>query len=250
MIEFLKELFNQLPGPEILEACIVMLSVTFLILTNQFFPHKWLDRLVANKTGLSEQECSVYVERGCDFVFMGLIPALLIWLLPGINLKSFGMVLPTGRWGWWVFGGSFATLIPVVFRYFFCKPTPMYPEVHEKDWDIVRFFRYNFSWVFSLAGYELIYRGILYLALYRAFGFLPAVIIQTCFYGFAHYKRGAFEAFNCTYFSAYQCIVVFYTGSILSGYLTHMAIVIMNTFFEVLKNPEMQFVSRKPKKTV
>lgn len=245
MILFINGLLKQLPDMEILQVCGIIVVVTFSIITNLFISHKRLDRFIAGKTGLPEQEVRVYVERFFDFFFWAFIPVILVLLLPGRDFASIGLALPTGNWGWWVIGGAGSTLIILVIRFLWVKPTTLYPEVHEKDWYPKRFIRYCSSWVVSLVGYEVLYRGILFLALYRAFGFLPALIIQSCFYGLAHFKRGALESFNSTYFSAYLCITVFYSGSLIPAYLTHLSIAVMNAFFEIQKNPDMHFIPRK-----
>ena len=80
------------------------------------------------------------------------------------------------------------------------------------------------SWIGFLWGYELLFRGVLLLALVAELGPVSALAISTSMYALAHLEKPAAEAFSCLLMGLVFGAMTLSTGAIWSAWLCHVLI--------------------------
>jgi len=217
-------------------------SLAFM--TYHFSPHyRWIKKL-SQRLGDApgEPEIQVYLERLLGFLLLGLIP---VFCFPAIfeqPLSFYGIKIPSaeGIWLWW--------LIPLVlviginiFRPARGVNIDFYPQVRKSQWDRKRIFANSLSWLIYLAGYEFIFRGLLFFACLNSFGLGPAIMINCALYSISHIPKGAGEAFGAFFMGIILCVITWATGSILIPLVLHLIIALGNDLKAITINPSMHF---------
>jgi membrane protease YdiL (CAAX protease family) len=96
------------------------------------------------------------------------------------------------------------------------------------------------GWVLYLAGYEFLFRGVLLMGTYTAWGLWPAVVINLALYSALHLPKGLKEAAATIPFGALVCYLTIESQSILPAIILHAWQAVSCELFCILRNPEMK----------
>jgi len=226
------------------EAAIALGYFSLAFMTYYFSSHyKWIKKLAQHLGDVpGEPEIQVYMERLLGFLFLGLIPVICFSVIFTRPLSFYGITLPKAEllWLWWLI--PLALVISLnIFRPARGVNISFYPQVRKTLWDRKRTLNNSLSWLVYLAGYEFIFRGLLFFTCLSSFGLIPAIMINCALYSISHIPKGAGEAFGAFFMGIVFCVVTWATGSLLIPLAMHMIIALGNDFKAVAINPQMHF---------
>jgi membrane protease YdiL (CAAX protease family) len=181
------------------------------------------------------------LRKAIGFILFGAIPALVAWLIFGISPWQAFSPNGQGLTIWlWISGASAILLVlnavnsrnPEIYR--------AYPEMRQESWDLKWISLSAGGWVLYLVGYEYLFRGLLLLGCYQAFGLWPAIVINLALYAALHLPKGLKESVATLPFGALVCYLTLETGSILPAIFLHALQAVSCEFFCILRNPQMK----------
>jgi membrane protease YdiL (CAAX protease family) len=158
---------------------------------------------------------------------MGVLPLLVLMVshpLFELNWLLFGK---NSKWDWentliWTVGIG----IPVaVIAYFSARKPPtleQYPEIRNADWDNKLIAKYLLAWFFYLLGYELMFRGVLFITLPHSTGFWIALSVNVLMYTATHIPKGLNETIGAFFLGILLCIATWKTQSIGCAFFVHI----------------------------
>lgn len=232
-------------NPQYVAATLTILSVSIGFAVYWFLAMNEKLKSLFFKRYSSEKAWVTYVlfQKMMGVLFMGTIPCIVLisnsdYTLTdvGLNLKNFKESL--------LYISAAGTFILVV-NFFVSKNKTnlaMYPQMRVKEWNRKTIILNTLSWTVYLISYELMYRGLLLLVCYNAFGFWPAVAINLSFYSSTHIAKGLTETIGSFPFGLFLCYATISTGSIAVAFVTHLILALSNDYYSVYHNPKMNYV--------
>jgi membrane protease YdiL (CAAX protease family) len=195
---------------------------------------------------LDQQGNKVALQRMWGLLFLGVISALIILVLPGISLKAYGLnfrFLAAPPWWTWLL----LALIPVM-NYFAAQKTSnleQYPQIRARQWNRGVISVSAMSWVLFLVGYEFLFRGFLLHASLEVMSAGPAIALNSAIYGFAHFYKGPGETFGAIPVGILLCYLTLVTGNIWCAVLIHSVMSLSNEWFSLRFHPEMEILKAR-----
>ena len=192
---------------------------------------------------LDIQGSQVLLQRMLGLLFLGILSALIILLLPGITLKETGLSFKFQTappwWSW--------LLIPLILITGYLaaqKPgnLKLYPQIRAQQWTRGMLAISSISWILFLIGYEFLFRGFLLHASLGLMEPIPAIALNCAIYAFAHFYKGPVEAFGAIPVGIIFCYVTLVTGNIWCAVLLHSVMALSNEWFSLRAHPEMSFI--------
>lgn len=119
-----------------------------------------------------------------------------------------------------------------------------YPEVRLQTWTYAQLAQSAGAWTLYLLGYELLFRGVLFLALAAQLGGMYAAIVSTALYVLAHLRKDAGETWSCFAMGALFCALAS-TGGVGAAIALHVAIAVSAELLSVWRNPNIRVVARQ-----
>jgi membrane protease YdiL (CAAX protease family) len=89
------------------------------------------------------------------------------------------------------------------------------------------------SWIFYLAGYEFMFRGILLFGTVEEIGYYPAIILNVLLYALVHIPKGGKEVLGCFLMGPILCFLALKTQSIIIPIIVHVALCLANEYFSI-----------------
>ena len=191
---------------------------------------------------LDSQGSQVLLQRMLGLLFLGILSALIILLLPGITLKETGLSFKFQTappwWSW--------LLIPLILITGYLaaqKPgnLKLYPQIRAQQWTRGMLAISSLSWILFLIGYEFLFRGFLLHASLGLMEPIPAIALNCAIYAFAHFYMGGVVAFGAIPVGFIFCYVSLVTGNIWCAVLLHSVMALSNEWFSLSAHPEMSF---------
>ncbi|MBU8897146.1 CPBP family intramembrane metalloprotease [Corallococcus sp. M34] len=180
---------------------------------------------------------SVFLSRLVSGVLLGLVPLLLVRaLLPG-NEHDFGLTLTRPGWSLLFTAGGIAAALSAEYLGYRVWPAAfaLYPEIKvSPPWPVQLHALNLLGWMLYLAGYELLFRGLMLFPLARAFGSWPAIAITTALYAYAHVPKSPQETVSTFLLGYYFGAAALFTDSIVSPFLIHVLIACSSEGFALL----------------
>jgi membrane protease YdiL (CAAX protease family) len=116
----------------------------------------------------------------------------------------------------------------------------VYPQVRAKIWNLKILIRYLAGWGFYLLGYEILFRGILFLLLMPYTGFWPALAINVSLYSATHMPKGRNETLGAIPMGIIFCFITAEVGNIWPAFIIHVLASWSNSLSALIGHPEMQ----------
>jgi len=189
---------------------------------------------------LDGQGNHILLQRILGFLFLGVLSVLIILFLPDLSLKEYGLSFtflsapPT--WSW--------LLIPLILIMgFFAARKPgnleNYPQIRAKDWTPGMIAISGTSWVLFLVGYEFLFRGFVLHASLGLMDPVPAFVLNSALYAFAHIYKGPGETFGAIPVGFLLCYLTLSTGNIWCAVILHSTMSLSNEWFSLSAHPDM-----------
>lgn len=241
----ISENFNQINQPVAIFSIVAVIAGFYLY----FYPAhaKRMDAAGIKSRNLLSRPIKQFLYRKIwGFVSMGILPALAFVLIFKESVPAFGLTLSKlANYMPWIF---LTSLIPVLLNAFLArnpKTHKVYPQLRIREWTPGLFAFSALGWFLYLLGYEYLFRGILLFGIFDAWGYWPAIAVNTAIYSLAHFNKGSGETLGAIPFGILLCIITLSTGTIWFALVAHLGLALSNDFFSILYNPEMKFIKRK-----
>jgi len=232
----------QTPVHEI-EIIIVLLYVLVGLFFNASFSasSKPFSRLLGKFPNERADRLRVYLQRITGMFFFGFVPVILILTLLPSTFRDYGTSLtePTEILSW---GLLFALLIIplILFRGKSASNLAAYPQIRSKKWNLNIVVLSALTWIGYLLCYEFLFRGFLLFACQRAFGIIPAIVINVLIYAIAHIPKGKFETIGAIPLGLVLCVLTIKTGSIWFAFLAHVIMALANEWVALYHNKNIE----------
>ncbi|MEO8148148.1 MAG: CPBP family intramembrane glutamic endopeptidase [Bacteroidia bacterium] len=185
----------------------------------------------------------VFFQKMMGFLFMGVFPGIVMLNATHYTLADLGF--KTGNYKESLVYIVVIGLLFITITYFTSRNPfniKTYPQMRIKEWTAKLIFINSFGWAATLLASEFMYRGILLIVCYNAFGFWPAVAINICFHATSHIGKGITESFGAFPYVPFLCYATISTGSLAVAFFTHVILALSNDYFAIHHNPEMKYV--------
>lgn len=189
----------------------------------------------------------VLFTKYAGFVLMGVVPAIVFSIvIPKFSLADYGLTFHSETnltTLWWTLGLG-AVIIPM--NYFAArrpKTFGMYPQIRAKFWDKPLIFKYSLSWCAYLFGYELLFRGFLFIPLVDTLGVWPAIAVNIALYVATHIPKGLDETIGAAPLGLVLCLITLQTQTIWVAFVVHVFLALSNSLFALKFHPEFKVVA-------
>lgn len=224
-------------------------SLTVLILTLTGFLayfglafSAWLKNRIKEISGRSNQELSLFVMRkSLGFLFLGLIPATLFYMLFGYPGYSTSMVLIPSAFKWLIF--TAICLLIVRLASSLARKQQFYgriPEMRLTDWNLAKVGVMVCGWAVYLLAYEFLFRELLLFTWVEAIGIIPAIVLNTVLYALVHLPKGMQETKGSLAFGPLLCMGSLLTGSFITAFIWHLVLAVSSEMYAIHYNPAMR----------
>jgi membrane protease YdiL (CAAX protease family) len=190
------------------------------------------------------------LKKSLGFVLLGIVsPAAALILLP-VTLLQMGLSWPeNGSAALLTLGASLILGLLCVLTTWLSNrsrarknlPFGRYPEIESEVWSSQTIVIHVFFWTLYLAGYELLFRGVLQFVLIETAGVWPGIAAATVIYSAVHIPKGAGEAFGALILGLLFSLLTLATGSILAAVIIHCALALPNGLFAVHYRQDRRF---------
>lgn len=180
---------------------------------------------------------------------LGIVPLIIFTgVLPQYSWSDYGLSLSKGT-NLLSLGWIFALGIPSVTVNWFAsrreESFPMYPQLRIQTWNVKMIIIYATSWAAYLFGYELLFRGLLFIPLVDTLGVWPAIAINVALYGLSHVPKGGHETIGAFILGLVLCLITLQTGTLWVAFFVHVILALSNSFIALAFHPEMKVVKIK-----
>ena len=222
---------------------IILVTIGFIIFWFTGKSEVLLRRLVARYGPERGQARYIFIKRIVGMLSFGVIPAFILFSTQEVTWASYGVsaTFPPSALYWTL--GLSATVILMSSRSTRnAEHLQQYPEIRRTDWSKSLVFWSAFSWMGYLVAYELMFRGFLLFSCARAFGALPAIVINTAIYALVHVPKSAKEGIGAIPLGLLLCIITLQTQTIWVALLVHWALSLANEWFSLKYQPKMRII--------
>jgi membrane protease YdiL (CAAX protease family) len=192
----------------------------------------------------------IFFQRYIGMLCIGLLPALVMWLVTGNGLADFGVPFENTTTSLlWILGLGVLIILINYFNTQNPKNLAFYPMIREKVWSRKLVMQNALSWIAYLVGYELMFRGILLFGLVPLLGVWPAIAVNAALYAFAHIPKNLGETIGAIPLGVLFCLLTLHTGTIWIALIVHIIIALSNSFFSLRAHPDMKLAKHEGGKT-
>lgn len=191
----------------------------------------------------------IFFTKYFGFISMGIAPTILcLILIPEISLADYGLTFiykTTMFTVWWTLGLC-VLVIPLV-TYSARKPKNLanYPQIRAKNWNRSILFKNLLGWSLYLFGYELLFRGVLFVPLIEPLGIWTAIAINTALYSATHIPKGLDETIGAIPLGIVLCLLTAASGTIWIAFIVHVAMAWTNSLTALRFHPEINYKKAK-----
>lgn len=182
-------------------------------------------------------------------LLLGILPFMLFSrLLPQYSISDYGLSLSKGTNLLSLLWIAALGIPSVVVNWFASRREesfPMYPQLRIQTWNMRMIMVYATSWAAYLFGYELLFRGLLFIPLVDTLGVWPAVAVNVSLYGVTHIPKGVHETIGAFVLGFVLCLITLQTGTLWVAFIVHVILALSNSFIALAFHPEMKIVKMK-----
>lgn len=184
----------------------------------------------------------IFAQRALGFMLFGPLAAFLGYVLLSNPLSQTGIrFLRPKEVALWA-GVLLSSLL--IFNFFSAKTNVnqrTYPQIRISRWSPLFFTLNAATWLLFLLGYEYLFRGLLFFPALEIMGLWPAIGLNIALYSLVHIPKGIQEVLGALPFGVILCLAAYDTGSFWIAFIAHGAQAVINEFFAIRYNPEMDF---------
>ncbi|MBJ6762564.1 CPBP family intramembrane metalloprotease [Myxococcaceae bacterium JPH2] len=226
--------------PEYRTPLIVLVTGTIAFPLSYFATSISVCRALLGRAGWTGEKLAVgcvLLSRLVGGILLGVIPLFVVRALLPDSEHDFGLTL--ARPGWDLLFTLVGIGSALTAEYLGYRVWPgafaLYPEIKVQPPWPARLHALNLlGWMLYLAGYELLFRGLMLFPLARNLGSWPAIAITTALYAYAHVPKSPQETVSTFLLGYYFGAVALFTNSIVSPFLIHVCIACSSEGFALL----------------
>jgi membrane protease YdiL (CAAX protease family) len=193
----------------------------------------------------------IFFTKLAGFVLMGILPTIVcLLMIGGLTLADLGLTFYKET--------AFFTLIWMVGLCVLVIPLACisgkrpknlvnYPQIRAKTWTRRIYYINLLGWALYLFGYELLFRGILFMPLIEPLGIWTAVAINVALYSATHIPKGLDETIGAIPLGAVLCLLTYASGTIWIAVIVHIAMAWTNCLTALKHHPEIHYRSNEKK---
>ncbi|HUW93883.1 MAG TPA: CPBP family intramembrane glutamic endopeptidase [Bacteroidales bacterium] len=182
------------------------------------------------------------------FSVLGITPLIFsLILLPDYSLADLGLSFKAENISFTVIFATGLAALAVFSASFTARKAPNYenfPQIRAKVWTRRTVAWHIIGWALYLAGYEILFRGVLLMPLADHLGIWPAIAINIALYSAAHIPQGPRDAFGAIPVGLIFCLVTLASGTVYIAFLIHLAMALTNCFTAMKHHPDMSYRHR------
>lgn len=187
----------------------------------------------------------IFFTKYVGFFAMGVAPVIVsLLLIDGLTLTGLGLgfyketAFFTLLWT----AGLCALVIPLA-AFSAKKPKNLvnYPQIRAKHWTTSIYYKNLLGWALYLFGYELLFRGVLFMPLIEPLGIWPAIAINVALYSATHIPKGLDETIGAIPLGAVLCLLTYASGTIWIAVIVHIAMAWTNSLTALKHHPEIHY---------
>lgn len=185
----------------------------------------------------------VLLERLSGFLFFGIIPLTVVFVVFNDNVKFYGF--SAGNLLHSLYWILVLSPILIIINYFNSKKKEnlqIYPQIRTSKWGLQLLIISALTWILYLLAYEFMFRGFLLFVSERNLGFWAAILLNIVVYSLAHIPKGIKETIAAIPFGLVLCIITLQTGNITVACVLHIVLALSNEWFSLKAHPEMRFI--------
>ena len=220
---------------------VIYTALAFLIFWLSYFAGK---RLMAKglNFGGSAQIKFVTFHRLLGFFLFGIVPVSLGFFIFGGYWQTWGFMIKAPEVLLILCFLTVAILVP--FNLYVANTSSNqadYPQMRVKKWTPNLFLLNAGLWILYLLGYEFVFRGFMFFTTLAAWGFWPAILLNSLLYGLVHIPKSRREVFGSFALGAIFCLGCYYTGGFWFAFFAHTFQAVFNEYHSIKFNPAMDF---------
>jgi membrane protease YdiL (CAAX protease family) len=222
---------------------VISLSVTsFCFLFYHFITNSGrLYNKFQKKYGINRaQEFWIHFRQIIGFIFLGVIPFMIVLVILREKLKVYGLGLSLSSE---IIYYTVILSVIIISISFLISRSPVnlkkYPLIKTKIWNIKLLIISSLGWIIYLLAYEFLFRGFLLFTCIQSFGIWPAIIINILVYSLAHVPQGLNETAGAIPFGFVLCFMVILSGAMWPAFFLHVILAISNEWFSIRNSSEI-----------
>jgi membrane protease YdiL (CAAX protease family) len=187
----------------------------------------------------------IFFTKYFGFLSMGVAPTIVcLLLIDGLTFADLGLTFYSETafftLVWTV--GLCALVIPLA-AFSAKKPKNLinYPQIRAKNWTKSIYFKNLLGWALYLFGYELLFRGVLFMPLIEPLGIWPAIAINVALYSATHIPKGLDETIGAMPLGAVLCLLTYASGTIWIAVIVHIAMAWTNSLTALKHHPDIHY---------
>ena len=187
----------------------------------------------------------IFFTKCAGFVLMGILPTIACFALIGdMTFAGLGLTFYSSTAFFtlvWTLGLC-ALVVPIAYVSA-KKPKNLvnYPQIRAKVWT-KRIYCINLiGWALYLFGYELLFRGVLFMPLIEPLGIWTAIAINVALYSATHIPKGLEETIGAIPLGAVLCLLTYASGTIWIAVIVHIAMAWANCLTALKHHPEIHY---------
>lgn len=187
----------------------------------------------------------IFFTKYFGFLSMGVAPVIIsLLLIDGVTIADLGLTFYTETAFFtlvWTIGLC-ALVVPLA-AFSAKKPKNLvnYPQIRAKNWTKKIFVKNLLGWALYLFGYELLFRGVLFMPLLEPLGIWPAIAINVALYSATHIPKGLDETIGAIPLGGVLCLLTYASGTIWIAVIVHIAMAWTNSLTALKHHPEIHY---------
>lgn len=187
----------------------------------------------------------IFFTKYFGFLSMGVAPVIVCFaLIDGMTFADLGLTFysETAFFTLVWTAGLCALVIPLA-AFSAKKPKNLinYPQIRAKNWTPTIYYKNLLGWALYLFGYELLFRGVLFMPLIEPLGIWPAIAINIALYSATHIPKGLDETIGAIPLGGILCLLTYASGTIWIAVIVHIAMAWTNSLTALKHHPEIHY---------
>lgn len=230
----------------ILSAAIILSSLLFFYAYFYFAHSGFLKNYIENRTEYPQSEILLFFSKKMlGFLLLGFIPGIVYYFLFKPDITQFGISITALKDNL-----SLILILILIISVILFVAQKMNSERNSLQINLTEWNGYHFTinaigWIIYLAGYEILFRGILLFECSNSFGFWPAIAINITIYSAIHMVNGKDQAIGALVFGSIACYLTLTRGTILIPFFMHISLSLISDYFSIRLNRRIHFVSSR-----
>jgi len=230
----------------ILSVLIIPGTLLFFYIYYYFANSGFLKNFISRRTGHPQTEILLFFSKKIlGFLLLGFIPGLMYYFLFKPDITQFGISITALKDN---FSLIFILILIISVTLFIAQKMNSERnslQINLTEWNSYLFTINAVGWIIYLAGYEILFRGILLFECSNSFGFWPAIAINITIYSAIHMVNGKDQAIGALVFGSFACYLTLTRGTILIPFFMHISLSLISDYFSIRLNHQIHFVSAK-----